>query len=63
MWKMAPLAVFGYSFLLKSRMVNNCLLAHTGPTTSVTVYSSSRPIVLKNSVFHADEKFPTRLVQ
>jgi hypothetical protein len=36
------LAVLGYSFLLKSSLVNNCLLAITGPTTPITTYSRSR---------------------
>ncbi len=37
LWKVTEgplLAVLGYSLLLKSRMVNNCLLADTGPHNS-----------------------------
>jgi len=45
------MAVLDYSFLLKSRMVNNCLLADTGPTTSVTAYSGSRPADLQQLGF------------
>lgn len=37
------MAVLGYSFFLKSRMVNNCLLADTGLSTPITTYSWSRP--------------------
>ena len=36
----------GYSFLLKSRMMNNCLLADTGPTTPVTAYRRGRPVAV-----------------
>jgi hypothetical protein len=36
-------AVLGYSLLLKSRMVNNCLLADTCPTTPIKAYSRTRP--------------------
>jgi hypothetical protein len=43
------LVVLGYSFLLKSRLVNNCLPADTGPTTPVTAYSRSRPRLCENS--------------
>jgi hypothetical protein len=55
------LAVLGYSFLLKSSLVNNRLLADNGPTTPVTAYSWSRPILLKNSLFEDDEKLLAHL--
>jgi hypothetical protein len=37
------LVVLGYSFLLKSRLVNNCLLAHTGTSVLVVANNWNRP--------------------
>jgi hypothetical protein len=37
------MAVLGYSFLLKPRLVNNCLLADTGTSTPVMANRNYRP--------------------